>query len=161
MIKYTFEINPAYFYKHMNALAAKVIPYVKITVEQVAEKAVSFVAAHTPPTRTGRTKIRDLWKLRHQRRGTIERYFIENTYHNPDILIFMDEGTSPHTIRPKDKKMLHWIDEETKEHIFAKIVHHPGTPAYRMIEKAERECNALLDWYIKQTFKMVDNIMKG
>ena len=39
---------------------------------------------------------------------------------------FVHEWTAPHIIMPKFKKALHWIDPNTWDDRFAKLVHHPG-----------------------------------
>ena len=55
---------------------------------------------------------------------------------------FVHEWTEPHIIMPKFKKALHWIDPNTWEDRFAKLVHHPGyewNPFFtRAVEKNER-----------------------
>jgi len=43
--------------------------------------------------------------------------------------IYLEMGTRPHIIRPKNKKALHWVQDGAD--MFAKVVHHPGTRAYR------------------------------
>lgn len=52
--------------------------------------------------------------------------------------IFVHEGTKPHIIRPKLKKMLAWRSGggRGKGFIFAKIVNHPGTKANPFLSKA-------------------------
>ena len=160
MIGMDFVVNANEYYRKMGAIAKKVIPYVRVSMEILAKKGLDIVEAHTPPTRTGRTKIRELWKMTHSRKGTIERYLIRNLYKNKDVLMYMEEGTPAHVIKPRLKKMLRWVDEDTKEQVFAKIVHHPGTPAYHMVAQTQKEVGYLLNWYIKQTFQMVDRLVK-
>ncbi len=43
----------------------------------------------------------------------------------PEYAFYVEFGTKPHIIRPKDAKALHW--KNNKEDVFAKVVHHPGT----------------------------------
>lgn len=43
----------------------------------------------------------------------------------PEYGEYVEFGTNPHIIRPKNKKVLHWKNG-TKD-VFAKEVHHPGT----------------------------------
>lgn len=155
-----FVVNANEYYRKMGAIAKKVVPYVSVTMEILAKKALVIVEAHTPPTRAGRTKIRALWKMQYSRKGTIERYLIKNIYKNQDVIMFMEEGTPQHEIRPRHKKALRFIDEDTKEVVFTKLVRHPGTPAFHMVAQTQKEVGYLLDWYIKQTFKMVDNLVK-
>lgn len=42
-----------------------------------------------------------------------------------DYAFYVEFGTPPHIIRPKNKKALHW--KSGGKDIFAKIVRHPGT----------------------------------
>jgi len=45
-----------------------------------------------------------------------------------EIAPHMEYGTSPHVIRPKNAKSLHWYDWENEgADVYAKQVHHPGT----------------------------------
>lgn len=46
-----------------------------------------------------------------------------------DYAIMVHEGTGPHEIRPVNAKALHFNGT------FAKVVHHPGTPAFKYIER--------------------------
>lgn len=39
--------------------------------------------------------------------------------------VYVEFGTPPHLIRPKNAKALHW--KSGKKDVFAKVVHHPGT----------------------------------
>ena len=49
-----------------------------------------------------------------------------------DYALPVHEGTKPHDIRPKNAKALRWFGADGKP-IFAKVVHHPGTPARRFL----------------------------
>jgi HK97 gp10 family phage protein len=48
-----------------------------------------------------------------------------------DYALYVEFGTQPHIIRPKNKKALHW--KNGKKDVFAKEVHHPGTKAQPFI----------------------------
>ncbi len=48
--------------------------------------------------------------------------------------VYVEFGTPPHIIRPKNAKALHWTQSgvgprggKVKTDVFAKVVHHPGT----------------------------------
>ena len=52
-----------------------------------------------------------------------------NVFYAPHV----EFGTKPHDIRPRSKKALSWISHQVFDvawsgRVFAKIVHHPGTP---------------------------------
>lgn len=56
---------------------------------------------------------------------------------------YVHEGTRPHVILPRNKKMLAW--KVGKGYRFAKIVHHPGTKANPFLQKAvDKERNIYL-----------------
>jgi len=73
--------------------------------------------------------------------------------------IWLDQGTRPHTIRPKSKKALAWAATQAGRRLsgrarvstrrgehgglrFAKVVHHPGTKAQPYISESVREAFA-------------------
>jgi len=53
-------------------------------------------------------------------------HLIVDTPHG-DLAVFLEFGTQPHVILPKDKKVLSWIGPDGVRR-FATIVFHPGTP---------------------------------
>jgi len=159
MLAAKMQIDYAMFERKMGKVGTRVIPFARIAFKKLAAWAFLTLKAHTPPTRKGRTKIKELWKMRLSRRGTIENYIIENMYPNQDVLVFMEEGTPPHIIRAKPGGVLAWTDEDTGQAMFARFVHHPGTPAYRMVAQTEKEVNIKTDFYIQQTLKQVDRLV--
>ena len=52
-------------------------------------------------------------------------------FYMPDYALFVEYGTQPHIIRPKNGKALHW--KNGSKDIFATEVHHPGTTAQPFI----------------------------
>lgn len=51
-----------------------------------------------------------------------------------NLAIYLEYGTQPHPIFPKNKKTLHWVDA-SGDH-FALYVRHPGFPAHPHIRPA-------------------------
>lgn len=49
---------------------------------------------------------------------------------------YIEAGTRAHVIVPRTARVLHWKDA-SGDH-FATLVHHPGTRAYRILERAVR-----------------------
>jgi hypothetical protein len=49
---------------------------------------------------------------------------------------YVEEGTKPHTIRPKRARILAWEDPHTGKSRFATIVHHPGSRKHRFLSRA-------------------------
>ncbi len=160
MLAAKMTVDYSTFQKKMGVVGTRVIPYAKVAFKKLAGWAFLTLKAHTPPTRQGRTKIKELWKMRMSRRGTVESYIIKNTYPNQNVILWMEEGTPPHEIRPKKPGgVLHWIDDDTGQDMFAKLVRHPGTPAYRMVAQTEKEVNIKIDYYIQQTFTQLDRLV--
>jgi hypothetical protein len=54
---------------------------------------------------------------------------------NEDLAKYLEFGTKPHIITPKNKTVLHWIADDGSEH-FATIVHHNGFPAIPHVRPA-------------------------
>lgn len=55
-----------------------------------------------------------------------------------EIFKFVDQGTKPHIIRPKNAKMLHWVDKGGEDH-FAKEVNHPGFEGRHISDQIEED----------------------
>lgn len=54
-----------------------------------------------------------------------------------DYAQFVNDGTRPHTIRPKKAKALRFV--VGGQVVYAKLVHHPGTKARPFLDRALRE----------------------
>lgn len=68
------------------------------------------------------------WKNRPAFRGYVRvdaRGILVSVGTQNEIFKYVDEGTVPHIIRPKNAKMLHWVSAGGED-VFAKEVHHPG-----------------------------------
>lgn len=168
MLQPKVTVDYSLFEKKMGALGTKVIPRARITAQQIAKygvKAVRLFTLRVPVargrggriTRTeGRRKIADLWRLTHSRRATMDVYTIRNLYPNQDVIIFFEEGTPRHEIKPRRRRFLHWIDEETGEDVFARSVDHPGMAATKMVERTvEQVINPRVELWMRQTLAMV------
>lgn len=173
MLKPKVVVDYSLFEKKMGALSTRVIPRAKITAQQIAKyglKAVRLFTLRVPVAKgrgggiartEGRRRIADMWQLTHQRRALMDIYTIKNLYPNQDVLIFFEEGTPRHEIRSKGAGPLHWIDEETGEDVFAYSVSHPGQPATRMVERAEREViQPRVELWIRETLALTDKEMR-
>jgi hypothetical protein len=159
MISAKINIDYSRFEKAMSILYEKVIPYMRVTWMEIAEQGLRTVVAYTPPTRPGRTSIRDLWFLEHTVQAKVEQFIIRNLYKDQRVLLWFEEGTKPHEIRPRYGNVLHFFLEDGTE-IFTKLVYHPGSPAYGMVAQTERELNIRLDRYMEETMNMVDSLMQ-
>jgi len=153
-VKLSFKIDKRLFIAKIRGVGTKVIPYIKSDIRDLAEWAFGEVKARTPEVTSGRTEIKDLWKMTENKSAAREQFVIKNLYPDQDVLIYMEEGTVPHVITPqKPGGFLHFFiggDE-----IFTKLVKHPGTPAYRMVGSVEAELRSKVDWLTKRFFEHV------
>lgn len=65
---------------------------------------------------------------------------------------FVEYGTKPHEIRPKKKKILRWQGAGGGD-VFAGVVNHPGTKAYKPVENAAKKTFNNLDKIFTQELK--------
>lgn len=85
------------------------------------------------PVDTGR--LRASIKGRTSRTWTLRPQFTIST--NVDYAEMVQNGTRPHTIRPRTKQVLKFnVGGQT---VFAKVVHHPGTRARPFLDRALAE----------------------
>jgi len=156
--KTTVKVNYEVARRKLTAVSEKLGPFFRIMARKVAGEALRIVKMYTPPTAPGRTNIKELWMMEETKQGTAEIYTIMNTYQkNPDVILFFEEGTVPHIIRPRRCKRLRFFIEG--EEIFSKLVHHPGTPAYHMVEQAQKETDSLIDQYVDLTLKTLNEVL--
>jgi hypothetical protein len=76
------------------------------------------------PKRTGRL-ANHIWPVRHTSLAggaTVDLAFVTDVPYARYVL----EGTRPHTIVPRNKKALSWMNQ-MGDQVFATIVNHPGT----------------------------------
>lgn len=75
-------------------------------------------------------EFRRLWTLR----PTVEISF------NTDYAEFVNDGTRPHVIRPRQAQVLRFTVGGRV--VFARVVHHPGTRPNPFLDRAVREIAA-------------------
>ena len=155
-----FDLDITGMMNRLGALSDKVFPYIKKTWEQIAKWALSEVQHYTPPTHTG-TDIRSMWILETTSTEAVTEFLIRNTYKDPQVITWFEEGTEPHEIPPGPCGFLHFFTYEGQEIYTKKPVQHPGTVAWRMAEQTVQESTIIIDQYIEQTFLMVDQMLGG
>jgi len=153
-VKLSFKIDKRLFIAKIRGVGTKVIPYIKSDIRDLAEWAFGEVKVRTPEVTSGRTEIKDLWKMTESKSAAREMFVIKNLYPNQDVLIYMEEGTPPHIITPqKPGGFLHFFIRG--DEIFTRLVKHPGTPAYKMVGSVEAELRSKVDWLTKRFFEHV------
>ena len=157
MIDVEFKINYNVYRKRLRNLHQRAIPWFKSGFKNVAKKGLQTIIEATPETSQGRTEIKDLWDLKHTSTTATETFIIENLYPNQKVLMYFEKGTDAHVIEPTRKKFLHFFIDSSE--VFTKIVFHPGTPAYKMVEKTRGELDADVDAYVNYFFKSLDRLM--
>lgn len=63
---------------------------------------------------------------------------------------FVNDGTRPHIIRPKNAKALRF--RVGGQVVYARVVHHPGTRGTRFLDRALRDVLRPLGWDITNQF---------
>jgi len=144
--------------KRFGILKDEVLPYMKRTWFSIAGYGLTRIKQLTPETHTG-TDLAGMWGLDYSITETVYRFIIHNTYKNPDVLLWFEEGTKPHRIPVGKFGFLHFTTYEGDEVFTKKAVMHPGTPAYWMATKTRAELTSKLDSYVKQTFAQVSKLM--
>jgi HK97 gp10 family phage protein len=70
---------------------------------------------------------------------------------------FVEGGTSPHTIIPRNKKAL--ANKRTGQ-FFGKIVHHPGTRANPFMRRALTQSQSAIDGFFREALQKVWESLK-
>lgn len=72
---------------------------------------------------------------------------------------YIEFGTSAHEIRPVKRQFLRFKPKGSSRYVFAKVVHHPGTPAFRMTVNAWRlDASRIRDIYRKEFEREVNSL---
>lgn len=95
-------------------------------LEDTAESINSDIKSDTS---FGGTKLRNSFLIR---KSGKYKYSISSKAHNAG---FIEYGTRPHQIRPKNKKFLRFVARDGSI-VFTKLVNHPGNKAYKFFERA-------------------------
>ncbi len=73
--------------------------------------------------------------------------------------IFVHQGTRPHSIKPRTKRVLRWAPMAGNNFFFAKEVYHPGTKSDPFLYDAlARKRNDVLDTFSKATGRAIEDI---
>jgi len=114
---------------------------------------------HTGGT-PGREKIAKLWALAHSRTTYMDVFMIHNLYPNQEVIVIFERGAEQHEIRPKRKKVLHWVDDESGQDVFTRHVHHPGVRASWMMKRTEEIIQPRVQQWEKETMRLADEVMR-
>jgi len=153
--------------KKNEAFGKELIPYAKTVVREIAKKAFSIVKGRTPGPgiqydRSGAsyrsTDLRPLWDMRHKKLQTREEFIMKNLYPNQDVVMYFEEGTKAHPIRPKRQGgFLNFYT--SKGFVKTKVVQHPGTKAHRMIGGTMEWVEDKMSTYEHGVIELVKEIM--
>lgn len=97
------------------------------------------------PVRTGRLRAA-IGPARYSRTWTLRPQVTIDV--NVDYAGFVNDGTRPHIIRPKNKRALRFVVDGRV--VFATVVHHPGTRAKPFMDRAVAEVTAGRGYTIRE-----------
>lgn len=97
------------------------------------------------PVDTGRLRASIQGEAR--RTWTLRPQF--TVFSNVEYAPFVNDGTRPHVIRPKNKQVLRFT--VGNQVVFAKVVNHPGTRARPFLDRAVREVTAGRGYTIRES----------
>jgi HK97 gp10 family phage protein len=86
--------------------------------------------------------------------------------------LYVEEGTRPHIIRPRNAKSLSWTSSGTvtgprggsktvNNRFFARVVHHPGTQANPYMKRAVNNTKAKVDQYFRNAMERVASLFSN
>ena len=135
-----FNVNLAPLYRALNKIGDPVRKsYVERAVLQAVAEDTKTVIMRKTPVKTGR--LRSAWELHMIHLPGLSMALISNSV---SYAAYVEEGTAPHIIRPRNRMALHWSSRfigplqrgsrqsRTVGH-FARVVHHPGTRGRHMV----------------------------
>lgn len=136
--------------KDFNATKIDMKKYNKLINRRLPKKMIQILKKHTPKD-TGETA--ESWISQKTSSG----FVISND--RGAIIEFLQEGTKPHVIKPKDKSVLFF--EKGGSKIFAKFVNHPGySPQMKesvilaqILEALEKETDRIITKILKDNLK--------
>jgi hypothetical protein len=116
--------------------AAQRTEFLNSALREVANFAHQQVMAMTP----GKGNIRGRWRIVYVQAmgGTIRTVYIQNTYEPARVLEYLEFGTRPHKIYPRDPsgRLVFFWEREGRMFIGApgQGVSHPGNIPYKMVD---------------------------
>jgi len=133
----SFEETEKKFYAELNKIVTEVAFATHAEVASNTPVAETVVGDEWQPTRTG-GRLKNSIVIEKDQDGS---WIIGS---NLKYCEYVEIGTLPHLIKPKDKKALYWVGAGTPK----KLVHHPGTEGRAMFLngaiKAERILKEIL-----------------
>lgn len=124
--------------------------------ETMTKAALNEIKSRTP----GQGRVRENWRAEivSNRFFNTWRIYNQLTEEKDPIISYLEHGTRPHIIKPKNKKALRFMVGSTK--VFTKRVNHPGTKAYKMVASGRKVLERRLKNLPKKVEKIVKNKMK-
>lgn len=111
----------------------------RIVAAAVREGAAEAVRVHQYRDRTGNLTKSIHGEMTFATKGSAEGEIVADAKYAS----FVENGTRPHDIRPRNAKALRWVDAGGVH--FARVVHHPGTKPYPFMGPAYLKAEAVLE----------------
>jgi len=144
----------------LGVMRDRMLPYVRETFRAFAEFGLDQIKMHTPETSPGRTKIKDLWIIDESPSERITRFIIRNTYSDPRVILWFEEGTKPHDIPVGRFGFLHFVDDMGDDVYTRKTVKHPGTVAWHMAQLTKADLATRINNYVQTTLNSLTSMVQ-
>lgn len=115
------------------------------TLRQAVERGLDRLATETVQALHDETR-----EWHHTVPWTVERGPFRRTMSTDDaVFIYQDQGTRPHVIRPRTRRVLRFA--AGGDVVYARQVNHPGTRARHMVENVARQMERRIAPVMKET----------
>ena len=134
----SFGINTSRVKKKLDKVVSNIESVMAAALAEAAEKTAEIARTETFYTPHGTNGLREATKAV---KITDDRWLVRA---NKPYAIFVNDGTSAHTILPVKGQFLRWLDASGKP-IFARKVNHPGTKPYPFMDNAAQHAPIILE----------------
>jgi len=146
--------------KKLGVMRTQMLPYIRASFREFAQFGLYTIQMYTPDTSPGRTNLKALWVLDEAPAEKVTRFIIRNTYSDPRVILWFEEGTKPHDIPVGRFGFLHFVDEGGNDVYTKKTVKHPGTMAWHMAQQTKADLAGRINSYANQTLASVTKLVQ-
>lgn len=135
-MKLTFKLDGLKeFEKSVKSYEIRKKNQIKDLVSETITNAESFAISKTPTGKVNGGNLKSSWFVNYFNAG-----LTGELSNSAEYAYWVEYGTSPHTIRPKNSRLL--VFEGDNGMVFTRQVNHPGTKAQPMLSPAMQKAEA-------------------